>query len=195
MQLNVQNYLIKAGKLSAAESRLFGEVHAELTRIGDISARSQPRKLGGTCRLDDDIDEAQKELAANPSHEAADRVHTLLVRREHADVSAPVINAILAGPQRSAIAKLNPAALRICDDAEKLLLADCEAHRASQRKSPLLLGAETANFEAAVESAKAALAEKRRWIREEAAAAHFLGLELGIAPAAPEPAAEPAAED
>jgi hypothetical protein len=122
----------------------------------------------------------------------------LLLRRHFAELSAGEIGATVSATARTEGGRLAPVAIRLIDDAEKALLADCEAHRAASRKSPLSPGAEVASFEQAVEAAKAAFAEKRRWITQESAAVHFLTVDHGLRPSGdtepeqPAPAPAPA---
>jgi hypothetical protein len=176
---NTDAHVHKAAKLSTAEAKHLATVKARADEMNGISERCGKPRMGVRHPLDELIHVATVELTENPSAEAAEKVHALVARKHAAELSASTISACIKAAVRKEIDKLIPLALRILDDAEASFLAEAEEHR-TVTKTQTTFASSTAEFDARLEATKAAFAEKRRWVAEEGAAAHYLILELAI---------------
>lgn len=176
---NTAGHIEAAAKLTPAESKSLGSVKGRIDEMNAISERSARPRLGMAHPLDMEIHAASMALTESPSAEAAERLHALTVRKRDAELSARPISAAIKQAVRREVEKLTPIALRILDDAEAAFLAEAEQHRKATATQTTFAAA-AADFDSRLEATRAAFAEKRRWVSEEGAAAHFLLLELAL---------------
>jgi hypothetical protein len=172
-------FIATASKLSPAESKLLASTKAEIDRINALAGFYQKPRMNQPHPLDMEIHLQSVALSENPTSENADKLHALVMKKRDCELSEATIGHALKAPIRREIDKLAPVALRIIEDAGNAFLAESEAHK-KETRTQTTFSSVAADHDARVESTKAALAEKRRWITEENAAAHFLFLELGL---------------
>ena len=172
-------HITTAAKLTPAESKLLGTVKGKIDELNTLAERCAAPRMGSPHALDAEIHAAGVALSEAPSPEAAEKLHSLITRKRDAEFSAGDISAAIRPAVHRLIDSLSPIGLRILDDAEAAFLAEAEAHKKATA-GQTTFAATTENFSARIEATSAAFSEKRRWIREENAAAHFIMLELGI---------------
>ncbi len=168
-----------AAKLSPTEAKQLAAAKGELDSLNALGGRWQTPRMGLSHPLDIEIAEAYSHLEQAPTGENAEKLAALVFLKNNLAHLGSVMSGALNAPTLRAIGKLEPLALRILEDAEAAFLSEAEAHRAVTQ-TQTTFAAPAADFGARVEATQAAFAEKRRWIREESAAAHFLMLELGL---------------
>jgi hypothetical protein len=168
-----------AKSLTSAAKKQIASVSAELDRLNSLAGSFQPERMGQPHPLDERIRAAEVALMENPTEELALELHSLIVRRDQAKLTGGPICRAIGHKVRIAIDSLTPVAIGIIDKAEAAFLAEAEAHRQATQNQTTFAAA-TTDFDARLEATRAALAEKRRWISEENAAAHFLLLELAL---------------
>ena len=176
---STEKHINSAAKLSTSEGKLLTTVKGELDRINNLAEKCNRERMGQPHALDHEINLATLELTENPTAENAEKVHALMVRKRDCELSADVISNATRAAGRREIEKLTPLALRIIDTAEESFLAEAEQHREAT-KNQTTFSTTAENFNARLEATRAAFTEKRRWISQENAAAHFLLLELGL---------------
>jgi hypothetical protein len=176
---STSGFISAASKLSPAESKLLSSTKAEIDRLNDLAGQWRKPRMGQEHPIDMEIHLQSVELSENPTSQNAEKLHALVMKKRDCELSEASIAQALTAPIRREIDKLAPIAIRILDDAEKAFLAESTAHKAETR-TQTTFSSVAADHDARVESTKQALAEKRRWITEENAAAHFLFIELGL---------------
>jgi hypothetical protein len=174
-----EKHVSAASQLSPSEAKHLAAVKGEIDKLNALSTRCSAPRLGQHHAIDEEIATALAALSETPSAEAAERVHSLIIRKRDAEASGETISSAIRVAVRGKIEELTPLALRILDEAEGAFLAEAEAHRkATAGQTTFSSGTE--EFESRVESTLAAFAEKKRWVVAENASAHFLLLELGL---------------
>lgn len=168
-----------AAQLSPAEAKQLAAVKSELDSINALGGRWQTPRMGLEPPLDIEIAEACSKVEQTPTGANAEKLATLVFLKGNLAQLGSSISGALKAQSSRAVAKLEPLALRILEDAEAAFVAEAKAHRAVAQ-TQTTFAAPAADFEARVQATQAAFAEKKRWIREESAAAHFLMLELGL---------------
>lgn len=176
---SVDSYFSAAAKnLSNTDRRLIATVDKRLGELNTLAGRFSQQRMNQRHALDEDIEALEAQLAESPTEETALAIHSLIVRREQAVQSAPTISAALDRNRRSTIDQLAPIAIKLIDQAEADFTAAATDHRTKNADSVFSAG--LTEFNSRAGATVSAFAEKRRWVKEEAAAAHFLLVELGI---------------
>jgi hypothetical protein len=168
-----------AKSLTAAEKKQIASVSAELDRLNSLAGSFQPERMGQPHPLDERIRAAEVALMENPTEDLALELHSLIVRRDQAKLTGGPICGAIGHKVRVVIDTMIPVAIGVIDKGEAAFLAEAEAHREAT-KNQTTFSAAAVDFDARIEATRAALAEKRRWISNENAAAHFLLLELAL---------------
>ena len=169
-----------AASISTTERKELASTHAQLEKLNLLSSKFAAPRMNQPHILDAEILATEAALAADPCEEIALKLHDLIVRKQQAELSAPSIAGAIGRKVRTTIDTLQPIALSIIDKAEAAFLVEAEQHREAS-KLTTSFSAPTADFDARVNSSIAAFEKKRKWIRTDNSAAHFLIAELGLA--------------
>jgi hypothetical protein len=176
---SIDSYFSAAAKsLTAAEKKTIAAIDSQIGAINSIDAKFQPQRISQGHALDAAIDAAIEELGNEPTDARAIALHDLLCRRANVQISHQAISGTLAGKVRRLTDALTPIAVRLIDEAEKTFNEAADKHRAANADGAF--SSDLAQFNARAAATQAAFAEKRRWVKEENAAGHFLLAELGI---------------
>jgi hypothetical protein len=168
-----------AANITAAQKKELAATHNELQRLSLLSGKFAAPKMNQPHSLDAEIQAAEIALAADPSEKLALELHGLILRKSQSELTAPTIAASIGRKVRETIDSLQPIALSIIDNAEAAFLVEADRHREAS-KLTTSFSAPTADFDARVNSSLTAFEKKRRWIKTENSAAHFLIAELGL---------------
>ena len=176
---SIDDYLTESAKsLSAAERRAVAAVDKKIGELNTLAGRFTTKRMNQRHSLDESIEALEAQLSENPSEQIALEIHSLITRRELAELSHPTINSSLGRARETTIDTLTPLAVNLIDSAEAAFTQAADKHRAANADSHF--AADLASFNARATATAAAFAEKKRWIVEEGAAGHFLLAELGI---------------
>jgi hypothetical protein len=168
-----------AANITAAQKKELAATHNELQRLNLLSEKFAAPKINQPHSLDAEILATEAALAAEPSEEIAVQLHSLIVRKQQAELSAPSIAGAIGRKVRATIDTLQPIALSIIDNAEAAFLVEADQHREAS-KLTTSFSSPIADFDARVNSSITAFEKKRKWISTANAAAHFIYAELGL---------------
>ena len=168
-----------AANITAAQKKELAATHNELQHLNILSGKFAAPKMNQPHSLDAEILATEAALADEPSEELAVKLHSLIVRKQQAELSAPTIAGAIGRKVRATIDTLQPIALSIIDNAEAAFLVEADQHREAS-KLTTSFSAPTADFDARVSSSITAFEKKRSWIQNENSSAHFLIAELGL---------------
>lgn len=168
-----------AKSITPADKKTIAAVDAEIGRLNAIAGAFAPDRPGQRHPLDEAVQAAGELLASNPTEAAALELHNLIVRKTQCQLTSEAIAQPIRLKTRALIDTMVPIATGIIDRAEAAFVAEAEAHAAAT-KNATTFASDTAGFAARLEASRAAFSEKRRWIAQENASAHFLFLELGL---------------
>jgi hypothetical protein len=131
--------LIQAVVVSAADLALIKATNTRLETIAKVSGTAQPSNQArpgqwrGHWHLE--ADKAGEELGLNPSIEAAEKFHRLLMRAKEATETAHLVSATCAEASRRESMTLADVAGRIIDAAEAKLEDEAEVARINLRQA------------------------------------------------------------
>ena len=168
-----------AANITAAQKKELASTHSQLEKLNLLSSKFAAPRMNQPHILDAEILATEAALADEPSEELAVKLHSLIVRKQQAELSAPTIAGAIGRKVRATIDTLQPIALSIIDNAEAAFLVEADQHREAS-KLTTSFSAPTADFDARVSSSITAFEKKRSWIQNENSSAHFLIAELGL---------------
>ena len=179
--LNV-DALIRRQKVSGSDRKTLDATVGEIDKILDLIALNRPTGNGHTSGLHLIADQAERDLAANPTAANADRLHEAVTRHRDASASFARINAALNHAARVKIDGLRPIAERVLDAVEAALQAEGSKRRAEILAVDAIFGeaGDAAEFDRRLERTRQAIADERIAIRQQGAALAWLA-EKGLA--------------
>ena len=188
--------IIKSISISADEIGIVESVRDRLAEIGivDERCRPNPAQWNVFSRLHNEAQAAADELAANPSLEAANRLHTAIMRSRDSEHSIEAIACSLRAAADRIRAELGPVIARVFSTAAEKLAAEIETRRREVGKGTGVifdLAAEVEAFNTRAGQLVAALEAERAgamqnplpWLQANG---------IGFEPEAPAPAPAPA---
>ena len=168
--LNVDS-LIRRQKVSGGDRKTLDATVGEIDKILDLIAHNRPSGAGHTSGLHLIADQAERDLAADPTAANADRLHEAVTRHRDASVSFARINAALNFAARQKIDALRPIAERVLDSVEAALESEGARRKAEILQADSVFGesGDVGEFDRRLARTKAVLADERTAIRQQGA--------------------------
>lgn len=179
--LNVDSLIRRQKPASADRKTLDAAVH-EIDGILALIAKARPSANGHYAKLHHIADQAERELAANPTAANMEALHDAITRHRDAEASFQRIDAALSHAARVRIDSLRPIAERVLDSVEADLEAEGAKRRAEITEADSVFGetGDAAEFNRRMARTKTFLDDERLAIRQNGAALAWLA-EKGLA--------------